>query len=246
MSIEQDRGAYIPGFAYYEDNVLLLAAALEQVVRRTCHLSSIRLLSLGVGHRYTVKGLMNALGDRLARYVIVEGSEEIIELFWKEIDPTPVVELEHAYFEQFDTAERFDVIELGFVLEHVEDPGLVLSHYKRLLAPGGRMMISVPNAHSLHRLIGRQSGLLDDLHALSEADRSLGHRRYFDPALLDALLADSGLEVVDRAGLMLKPFTTGQLAALGLSERVRLAMNEIGFHLPEICNGIFVEARPCR
>jgi hypothetical protein len=44
---------------------------------------------------------------------------------------------------------------------------------------------------------------------------------------------------------MFKPFTTGQLTALNLDTRIRDAMNEIGFALPDICNGIFVEARPC-
>ena len=246
MTIEQDCNAYVPGFAYYDDNLLLLRATLEEILRRTLHLSSIRLLSLGVGHRILTQGLRNALVGRLSRHMIVEGSADIIELFAQEVAPLSQVELIHAYFEDFDTEARFDVIEMGFVLEHVDDPGVILRRFQSFLAPGGRMMIAVPNAYSLHRLIGRRAGLLDDLHALSDADRALGHRRYFDPSLLDALLDDCGLEVVGRAGLMLKPFTTSQLASLGLDERIRTAMIEVGFHLPEICNGLFVEARPCR
>lgn len=246
MTIEQDRDAYVPGFSYYDDNILLLKATLEQILRRTREMKDIRLLSLGVGHRYVVKGLLDALGERLSRYLIVEGSPEIIELFNQELMPPPQVQLVHSYFEDFDTDERFDIIEMGFILEHVDDPGVVLSRFRRFLAPGGRMMIAVPNAYSMHRLIGHQAGLMTDLHSLSDADRALGHRRYFDPAQLEALIAEHGLEVVDRAGLMLKPFTTGQLTALNLDARVRDAMNEIGFGLPDICNGIFVEARPCR
>jgi hypothetical protein len=121
----------------------------------------------------------------------------------------------------------------------------VLSRFRRFLAPRGRMMIAVPNAHSMHRLIGHQAGLMESLHSLSDADRALGHRRYFDPVQLEALINEHDLEVVDRAGLMLKPFTTGQLTALNLDIRIRDAMNEIGFALRDICNGIFVEARPC-
>jgi SAM-dependent methyltransferase len=245
MSIEQDRDAYISGFTYYDDNILLLKATLEQILRRTREMKALRLLSLGVGHRYVVKGLLDALGDRLARYLIVEGSTEIIELFNQELMPPPHVELVHSYFEDFDTEERFDVIEMGFILEHVVDPGIVLSRFRQFLAPGGRIMIAVPNAYSMHRLIGHQAGLMENLHSLSDADRALGHRRYFDPAQLEALIADHDLQVVDRAGLMFKPFTTGQLTTLNLDTRVRDAMNEIGFALPDICNGIFIEARPC-
>jgi SAM-dependent methyltransferase len=245
MSIEQDRSAYVPGFAYYDDNISLLKATLNLVLRRVGHLDSIRMLSLGVGHRYTVKGLLEALGDRLAHHVIVEGSAEIIDLFNREIQPPAHVELVQAYFEDFVTAEKFDVIEMGFVLEHVMDPELVLRRFSRFLAPGGRMMISTPNANSLHRLIGKQAGLLDDLHALSEADVALGHRHYFDADQLAALIEGCGLRVTSRAGLMLKPFTTAQLASLGLDDRIRDAMNEVGYALPDICNGIFIEACAC-
>ena len=245
MLIDQDNAAYVPGFAYYEDNIRLLRAALQQMLRRTAALEQFSLLSLGVGHRYTIKGLLDGLGDRLSRYVIVEGSQDIIDLLQGELALPPQVQLERAYFEEFDTDERFDVIEMGFVLEHVNDPALVLRRFRRFLAPGGRVMVSVPNADSLHRLIGHAAGLLPDVHDLSPADVALGHRRYFDPRSLDALLAACGLEVVARAGLMLKPLTSAQLASLGLDAKVVDAMDEVGFSLPEICNAIFVEARPC-
>jgi SAM-dependent methyltransferase len=245
MSIVQDRDAYIPGFAYYDDNIALLRATLEQLLRRTRHLDSIRLLSLGVGHRYVVKGLVDSLGARLRRHLIVEGSPEIIELFNDEIAPPAHVELVQSYFEDFTTQERFDVIEMGFILEHVDDPEFVLRRFREFLAPQGRMMIAVPNAHSLHRLIGQSAGLMEDLHALSEADVALGHRRYFDPSQLEELLRSCGLDVVGRAGLMLKPLTTAQLKLLNLGERVLSAMNEVGYALPDICNGIFIEARAC-
>jgi SAM-dependent methyltransferase len=246
MLIEQNAVAYRPGFAYYDDNVTLLKAMLEQIVRRSTHLSTVRLLSLGVGHRLIVKGLAAAFEGRLRRHVIVEGSSDIIELFERDPDSPRGVELVRAYFESFHTQERFDIIEMGFVLEHVEDPGLILRRFKSFLAPHGRMMIAVPNAHSLHRRIGHQAGLLDDLHTLSDADRMLGHRRYFSPDTLHSLLNDCGLEVVDRAGLMLKPFTSAQLASLGLGESINAAITEVGFGLPDLCNGIFVEVCACR
>ena len=245
MLIEQDSAAYVPGFAYYEDNIRLLRAGLEQMVRRTAGLGRFSLLSLGIGHRYTVKGLLDRLGARLDRYVIVEGSQDIIDLLRRELTLPPQVQLERAYFEEFETDQRFDVIEMGFVLEHVLDPALVVRRFSRFLAPGGRLMVSVPNAHSLHRLVGHAAGLLPEVHELSQADLALGHRRYFDPESIAALLAGCGLEVVERAGLMLKPLTTAQLASLKLEAKVVEAMDEVGFGLPELCNAIFLEARPC-
>ncbi|MCP1373375.1 class I SAM-dependent methyltransferase [Dyella lutea] len=245
MLIEQDSAAYAPAFSFYDDNVRLLQAGLEQVLRRTRHLERLSLLSLGVGHRITIRGLLDGLGDRLSEYLIVEGSADIIEMFNREVEPPPHVHVEQAYFEDFDTDRRFDVIEMGFVLEHVLDPALVLRRFAGFLAPEGRLMVAVPNAHSLHRLIGHEAGLLEDVHNLSEADLALGHRRYFDPQSLEALMSECGLEVVGRAGLMLKPFATAQLATLGLTPEVVRAMDEVGFGLPDVCNAVFLEARAC-
>ncbi|MEO8870310.1 MAG: methyltransferase domain-containing protein [Granulicella sp.] len=245
MIIDQESAAYVPGAAYYDDNITLLRASLEQILRRTATLPSISLLSLGVGHRHVVKGLIEGLDGRLASYVIVEGSQEIIDLFNREVAPPPQVRLVHAYFEDFDTDQRFDVIEMGFILEHVTDPGLILERYKCFLEPGGRIMIAVPNAHSLHRLIGHSAGLLDDLHHLSEADIALGHRRYFNPVQIRSLVIESGLQVTDSAGLMLKPLTSAQLASLALGDQLITAMNEVAFGLPEVSNAIFIEARLC-
>ena len=92
----------------------------------------------------------------LASYTIVEGSRAVIgelEAQWP-LDRKPdVVE---AYFESFEPARSYDAIEMGFVLEHVDDPALIVRRYKRFLKPGGFIGMAVPNARSLHRLIGAQ------------------------------------------------------------------------------------------
>jgi 2-polyprenyl-3-methyl-5-hydroxy-6-metoxy-1,4-benzoquinol methylase len=43
--------------------------------------------------------------------------------------------------------EKFDIITLFHVLEHLPDPAAVLMKLKHLLNPGGRMIIEVPNAN---------------------------------------------------------------------------------------------------
>lgn len=46
--------------------------------------------------------------------------------------------------------ESFDLVMLMDVLEHVEDPGFVLTEIKRMLRPGGRCIISVPYLYREH------------------------------------------------------------------------------------------------
>ena len=78
------------------------------------------------------------------------------------------------------------------------------ARYAGFLAPGGVAAIAVPNARSLHRLVGQRAGLLDDLYRLSEHDLALGHRRYFDRERLVALVEGAGLRVAGCEGILLK------------------------------------------
>ncbi|MGT2489668.1 class I SAM-dependent methyltransferase [Cupriavidus basilensis] len=59
----------------------------------------------------------------------------MIELF-RSNHPDSPARLVEGYFEDFDTDERFDVIVMGFILEHVDDPGLLLARYRRLPQAG--------------------------------------------------------------------------------------------------------------
>ncbi|MEY4545495.1 MAG: hypothetical protein RL685_1690 [Pseudomonadota bacterium] len=81
----------------------------------------------------------------------------------------------------------FDVITLFDVLEHVHDPRAVLSIVRGWLAPGGLLVLSVPNAGSwVARWLGPRWVLL-----LRE------HLWYFAPPTLARLLQRTGLELVD-------------------------------------------------
>jgi 2-polyprenyl-3-methyl-5-hydroxy-6-metoxy-1,4-benzoquinol methylase len=91
---------------------------------------------------------------------------------------------------EFDTA--FEAIVCGDVLEHLADPGRVLSELTRFLAPDGFVVISVPNvAHLIVRLsllCGRfdyiDRGILDE-----------SHLRFFTERSLRGLVAQAGLRV---------------------------------------------------
>lgn len=58
--------------------------------------------------------------------------------------------------EDFEPAKPYDVAVLSNVLEHATDPRVMLGHVRRILAPGGQVWISLPNADSaLARRYGR-------------------------------------------------------------------------------------------
>lgn len=45
-----------------------------------------------------------------------------------------------------DLGERFDVVTAGEIIEHVENPGMLLRNLKRHLKPDGILVLSTPNA----------------------------------------------------------------------------------------------------
>lgn len=105
----------------------------------------------------------------------------------------------------------FDTIVCSYILEHVESPEKVLTHLKTYLAPEGVILIIVPNAWSIHRLIALEAGLIGDLTDLSEQDRKDGHLRTFDPISLNRIISRVGLRIKKMIGVLLKPVPAGQM-----------------------------------
>lgn len=52
-----------------------------------------------------------------------------------------------------DLSERFDVVTAGEIIEHVENPGMLVQNLKRHLNPGGILVLSTPNVFYPFHLI---------------------------------------------------------------------------------------------
>lgn len=235
--------AYTASFAYHAEDAAMRREYARTIVERTVARAGIRLLSLGVGGRDVIAMLVDGLGDRLATYTVVEGSRRVIDELLATVALPPTVEVIHAFFETVDLSGSFDVIEMGFVLEHVDDPAAIAHRFAGMLAPDGVLFAAVPNALSLHRRLGHAAGLLPDPYALGPHDAELGHQRFYDRATFEAEIAATGLVITRTTGLYLKPLTTSQIASLELPTPVHEAFVAVGRDLPDLCNGIMVEAR---
>jgi SAM-dependent methyltransferase len=234
--------AYTEDFEYHDENVMMLAWYAERMVARLRELGIKSLISLGIGHRVVGQAVLERLVPQLASYTIVEGSPAALQAFARGAALPPQLQLVHSMFEDYTPAAPVDAVELGFVLEHVDDPLSLLRRYAGFLNPGGTAVIVVPNARSLHRLFGHAAGLLPDVSRLSEHDLALGHKRYFDLASLTGLVEAAGLSLVRSEGVFLKCLTTAQLRSLRLPPEVLRAFCSVATELPAVSNAIYVEA----
>lgn len=233
--------SYNAEFKHNDENMWGLeryANYMKNAIRNN-HSKSI--LSLGIGHHVVSDILSNELNFSVESYEILEGSQAIIDKFVKNETHAEKINVILTYFENFESDKKYDIIEMGFVLEHVDDPQEIINKYKNFLSPDGKMYIAVPNANSLHRLIGYEAGLLSDVHNLSEYDLQLGHKRYFDMDILSEMIHKSGLRITDKKGILLKPITTSQMKDLSWNGNVINALLNLGEQFPEISNSILIE-----
>jgi SAM-dependent methyltransferase len=92
------------------------------------------------------------------------------------------------------TKNRYDYVLFGDVLEHLKDPLSSLIQAKKLLLPGGKIFVSIPNiAHisiRLELLLGdfeyEETGILDNTHL-----------KYFTKRSFEVLVKNAGLSVIE-------------------------------------------------
>jgi SAM-dependent methyltransferase len=170
---------------------------LELIAR---HAPGGRLLDVGCGH-----GLL--LDEARRRGYAVEGLE-LSESAAAHARGTLGLTVHEIPLEDFDVSgERFDVVVLADVIEHLADPVSAVRHCQTLLRPGGVLCVITPDpASRVARAAGsRWWGLLP------------AHTFLFPRATLCALLRDQGFEPVEDAGLV-RSFSAGYWLA-GLAER---------------------------
>lgn len=231
--------AYQGNIDYDFDNTIQLKWYPKRIEQFSAGVGS--LLELGLGHGITAE----MFGRIFKRHMVIDASPAVIANFRLNY-PESKAEIVESYFETFETEERFEVIVLGYILEHVDDPVLILKHFRKFLTPTGQMFIIVPNAEVLNRRLGHFAGMLPDMQELSEHDLLLGHKRYYTVDQLRHDVETSGYEIKRLEGVYLKPLTTKQIISLDLNERIIQALCLAAVEYPELSCSILAELAPTK
>ena len=134
-------------------------------------------LEIGSG----IGNLSAFLVDR-ERLVLTDTREEYLSRLRQRFADRPNVSVARLYLPDDDRAvagQRFDTVICLNVLEHVDDDISALHAIRRLLGPGGRLVLLVPALQALYGTI----------------DRALGHHRRYNRGGLADLLGATGFKL---------------------------------------------------
>jgi len=194
-------------------------------------------LELGCGDGIMTKKICKDFRE----VTVVDGSEMFIEKLKKQLNFSNLYFI-NSLFEEFSPDEQFNTIFMSLILEHVNKPIGLLKRSKRWLAKNGRVLIVVPNANSLHRLIGVKMGMLVRKDELNEADHLVGHKRVYTSRILCRHVHNAGFRIIYKGGCMLKPLASRQMEDWP-SELID-AFYAIGKDMPELCSKIYLVIEP--
>lgn len=172
-------------------------------------------------------------------YFICEGSS----YFAKKLEEKyPNITVYNCLIEELHEEKKYDLILLGHVLEHVDNPIEVLKQIKKLLKEDGKLITIVPNSNSLHRQAAVIMGILNDQKELNETDIFHGHRRVYDLEMLKNDFRESNYEIEEFGGYWLKPLSNKQLSEQWTPEMLE-AYFKLGEKYPEISAEIYIIAK---
>jgi 2-polyprenyl-3-methyl-5-hydroxy-6-metoxy-1,4-benzoquinol methylase len=151
----------------------------------------------------------------------------------------------HSVFEKATLPKRYDNIVLTHVLEHLDDPVLVL---KRInddwLAENGKLFLVCPNANAPSRQIAVLMGLISHNAAVTDAESQHGHRCTYSLDTLERDAVAAGLKVMHRSGIFFKALANFQWDRLLqtdiISKEYLQGCYKLGQRYPDLCSSIFL------
>lgn len=192
--------------SYYDDRVTWVDESvprLDLMADLVVQLAPSRVLDLGCG-RGQLLGMLAARHE--AQYTGLDAAPAVVAEGWTYRSGDLTRRL------PFDDA-AFDLVVAGEVIEHVPHPDDLLREVRRVLAPGGVLVLSTPNLvcwanrvlvplgvqplfteTSSHVALGRR------LRVLGQGNEVQGHLKVFTSRSLHELLEREGFHVEQRAG----------------------------------------------
>lgn len=187
-----------------------------------------------------------------AKFTVVEPSDiffiQMVALADKEKQRR--VKCIQAFFEEIYTSlskESYDMIICSSLLHEVESPEKLLQAMAGCANENTVIHINVPNANSMHRLLGRAMGILSNIHDKSESNMDFQQNNIFDIDTLKKIVHENGFEVFESGSFFVKPFSHAQMYDMMqkgiIDDKVLDGLYSLGKDMPDFGSEIFVNCK---
>ena len=167
-----------------------------------------RVLEMGYGEGNITRQLL-ASGMKVD---IIEGAELLVESARETYGKS--VRVHHSLFDEFMHDCDYDAILATNILEHVISPSDTLACIRKWCSLNTKVVVTVPNAGSIHRRLSVLMGLQPTQSTLSPRDHLVGHLRVYDYEQLHQEVSEAGFEVVDQKGFLLKVLPNSMMKSM--------------------------------
>ncbi len=186
--------------------------------------------------------------NNIQSYTIVEPSSYFSEKARKIIVEQNLqnVVICECQFEDYNETDVFDFVICSSILHEVVNPRKILEKAYSILNVGGYIHVNVPNAHSFHRVLAKEMGYIQDVHALSERNIMLQQREVYDIESLRKEVESAQFEIEESGGFFIKPFTHTQMQVMYdegiINDDIIEGLDKMVHYMPDFASEIFVNA----
>jgi len=225
----------------------------KKVLEQLNRYSHKNLLEIGCGFEPVFKYF-----DDFDTMTVVEPRFEFIEHAKQLAQNNPKINCIQGFFEDQTNElalQNYDFILAAGLLHELaneqspeyERPAIFLEALKSVCSPNTVIHINVPNMYSLHRIVAKEMGLIDDVGQQSDMQIKLHQYSIFSMDSLVQLIECHHFKIIDSGSYFVKPFTHDQmyrmLAAHIIDKNVLNGLYQLAKYLPEYGSEIFVDCR---
>ena len=186
---------------------------------------------------------------------VVEPGDQFVknakELALKQINSKSIRIIEGFFEKSSDELNKivhgFDYIVASSLLHELENPDNLMYALYKVAEVDTVIHINVPNANSLHKLIAKGMGLINDTHELSEQQKIMQRKRVYDINNLCEYVETKGFTVIDKGSFVPKIMTGAQmdavLAAGIIDESYYDGLDSIIEYIPQLGSEIYVQLK---
>lgn len=155
------------------------------------------------------------------------------------------VEIHNSLFENTTLPKKYNNIILTHVLEHIDNPVLLLNKIKEeWLTDDGCLFVVCPNANAPSRQIAVKMGLISHNSAITPSEAEHGHRITYTLDTLERDAVAGGLKIIYRSGIFFKAlanFQWDQLLQTDIISKEYLdGCYALGQQYPDLCSSILL------